>query len=158
DVTDVIAKARYDRGVVHLDGASAKAYTGDLTASGDFDFRAPDRPGYGIRVQGTKLDAPAVMGTWAPSLRNLLTGDFDVNLTMGGQGFGTKEALAHLSLDALARSADGRLAGAELLSRAAQWTGLVDLSHIQFKELLWHIIVKDGRVIFRDVTIHGGDG
>lgn len=158
DVTDVIAKAHYDRGVVHLDGASAKAYTGDLTASGDFDFRAPDRPGYGIRVQGTKLDAPTVMSTWAPSLRNLLTGEFDVNLTMGGQGFGTKEALAHLNLDALARSADGRLAGAELLSRAAQWTGLVDLSHIQFKELLWHIIVKDGRVLFRDVTIHGGDG
>jgi hypothetical protein len=158
DVTDVIAKAHYDRGVVHLDGASAKGYGGDVTASGDFDFRAPDRPGYGIRVQGTKLDAPTVLGAWAPSLRNLLTGAFDVSLTMGGQGFGTKEALAHLNLDALAKSQDGRLAGAQLLSRAAQWSGLVDLSHIQFKELLWHIIVKDGRVLFRDVTMHGGDG
>ena len=157
DVTGVTASAHYDRGVVHLDGATAKGYQGDLTASGEFDFRAPARPGYGIRVQATQLDAPAVMAAWIPSLKNLLTGRFDVNTSVSGAGFGTKEALAHLDLDALAKSADGRLAGSELLQAAAKWTGLADLRSIEFKELLWHLIVKDGRVLFRDVIMHGAD-
>src|SRR5262249_40894607 len=87
-----------------------------------------------------------------------LTGAFDVNLTTSGNGFGTQEALAHMSIDALAKSADGRLAGAELLQAAAQWSGLGDLRNIQFKNLLWHVIVQQGRVLFRDVTINGVDG
>lgn len=157
DVTDVTAKFRYDRGLVHIDGATAKGYRGTMTASGDVDFRNPQAPVYSMRVQGTGLDAQTAMQTWVPRLGNLLTGAFDVNLTTSGNGFGTKEALAHLSLDALAKSADGRLAGAELLQSAAQWSGLADLRNIQFKNLLWHVIVQNGRVLFRDVTIHGLD-
>src|SRR5204863_3543137 len=158
DVTDVTAKFRYDRGLIHIDGASATGYRGTMTATGDVDFRKPQTPVYALTVKGTGLDAPTVMHSWVPPLGDLLTGAFDINLTTSGNGLGTKEALAHLSLDALAKSADGRLAGATLLQSAAQWSGLTDLRNIQFKNLLWHIIVQQGRVLFRDVTIHGFDG
>jgi len=158
DVANVMAKFRYDRGLIHVDGATAEGYRGTMTATGDVDFRNPSKPVYSLNVKGTGLDAETAMHTWVPPLGSLLTGAFDVNLTTSGNGFGTKEALANLSLDALAKSADGRLAGATLLQRAAQWTGLADLNTIQFKNLLWHIIVKQGRVLFRDVTIQGLDG
>jgi uncharacterized protein involved in outer membrane biogenesis len=157
DVSDVTAKFRYDRGMIHLDGASATGYQGKITATGDVDFRNPPKPVYSLSVQGAGLDAPTVMHAWAPPIGGLLTGAFDVNLTVSGNGFDPKEALTHLSLDALAKSADGRLAGAELLKSAAKWTGLADLSNIQFKNLLWHIVVQNGRVQFRDVNIKGLD-
>src|SRR5262249_5570255 len=44
DVSDVTAKLRYDRGMIHVDGATASGYRGTLTATGDVDFRKPQTP------------------------------------------------------------------------------------------------------------------
>jgi hypothetical protein len=152
DATRARGRFTYASGVTAIDECALEAYGGSATGRAWIDFRDRARPHYRLDATAQDLDANAVVSAWTEA-RNVAFGTLRMSIDLDGTGLTGPEVARGLRMTGLAQVLGGRLAGARVFARLAEFTGVDRFRILAFRDLSAPFRVVSGRVVFDPLAL-----
>jgi hypothetical protein len=147
---------RYDDRVVTIDRGVADAYGGRVRGGARFDLRDPARAQYSVAASAESLSADAVLSAWTP-VKDVAFGTLQLTANLEGHGFTAAEVTQSLTMKGLAHVIGGRLAGARVLAKIAEFTHNDAYRILSFRDLSAPFRVQRGRVVLEPIALSSGE-
>lgn len=153
EFTNVRLSMHVANGVVTMQNFSMNAFGGSVISKGSVSLQNPDKPLFDLTLDANGVDAPTML-THFTSFGSRLKGNLTMNTTMKG-ALNDTLGLVPNSLDGEGKVMiqNGSLEGFKVNQRIADALKLPDLQNIAFKDWSNTFLIKNGRVVIKDLKI-----
>ncbi len=153
EFTGVRMTMHISNGVVSMQNFSMNAFGGSVISKGSVNLQNPEKPVFDLALDVNGVDAPTML-THFTSFGSRLKGKLTMNTTMKGALNDTLGIIPNtLDGDGKVMIQNGSLDGFKVNQSIANALKLPDLQNIAFKDWSNNFIVKDGRVVIKDLKI-----
>ncbi|MEO6462380.1 MAG: AsmA-like C-terminal region-containing protein, partial [Candidatus Eisenbacteria bacterium] len=142
----------YGNGVTAIDEFALDAYGGSSSGRAWLDFRDRAKPHYQLAATARDMDANAVMSAWTKA-KDVAFGTLQMTIDLDGSGLTGAEVARGLTVKGLAQVLGGRLAGATVFAKLAEFTGVDRFRILSFRDLSAPFRVVSGRVVFDPLAV-----
>lgn len=154
--TNLAGRLVYQDGVTSVSDLAFDAYGGQARGTAWFDFNDRARPRYQIHGTADRVDANRLFSAWTPA-KNVAFGTLQMTIDLDGVGFTAAELRQSLSAKGLAQLLGGKLAGASVFAKLAEFTGVDRFKVLSFRDLSTPFHITAGRVVFDPLAITTGE-
>jgi len=153
EFTGVRMSMHISNGIVSMQNFSMNAFGGSVISKGSVNLQNPDKPVFDLALDVNGVDAPTML-THFTSFGSRLKGKLTMNTTMKGALNDTLGIIPNtLDGDGKVMIQNGSLDGFKVNQSIANALKLPDLQNIAFKDWSNNFLVKNGRVVIKDLKI-----
>ncbi len=142
----------YGHGVTAIDEFALDAWGGSASGRAWLDFRDRAKPHYQLAATARDMNANAVVSAWTKA-KDVAYGTLQMTIDLDGSGLTGADVARGLTVKGLAQVLGGRLAGATVFARLAEFTGVDRFRILSFRDLSAPFRIRSGRVIFDPLAL-----